>query len=100
MITLPFNNRFRYVMLSGQKTATTRKKRYGNPGDHFFAFGHEFIVDCVGQCVLSYVADYFFWIEGFPDTQSFEDFWALIHPYHGYRPDDMVFLHRFHMIEG
>ena len=43
-IAIPFLPEFREAMLAERKTATSRTKRYGYPGDYFEQFGRLFIL--------------------------------------------------------
>jgi len=94
-ITIPFKEEFRERMLSGQKTATTRTKRYGHPGDLFCAFGHSFTLTKVDKVYLGDVASTGYEIEGFKTQFEFVQCWERLHPAKGYVFDQPVWLHQF-----
>ena len=84
-------------MLSGKKTATTRTKRHGYPGDSFEAFGKAFALTEVQRIYLDIVARYHYQEEGFSSSHEFVECWNRLHrgvPYTA-RPMRVVYLHRF-----
>jgi len=89
---------FRDRMLSGQKTATTRTKKYGNGGDLFSAFGHTFQLTKVDKVFLQDIASTFYAQEGFKSQQEFCDCWIKLHPKKGYQFDQEVYLHQFKIV--
>jgi len=96
-INMPFQPEAKEPMLSGRKKATTRTRRYGEPGDWFEAFGKTFVLTWVYETMLDSVAYHFYWEEGFDDMYEFIDYWDRLHPRVKYRdrPKRKVYLHRF-----
>jgi hypothetical protein len=96
-IDLPFQSEWESAMLSGKKTATTRTRRYGYPGNQFKAFGRVFTLTEVYPIFLSVAISLHYLEEGFNSPQEFIDLWNRLHrgvPYRK-RPDRKVFFHRF-----
>ena len=92
---IPFRSEFEIPMLKGQKTATTRTKKYGNPGDLFSAFGHAFMLTNVDKVYLGYVCSVFYRQEGFNSQGEFIEYWNKIHPRKHYHYSTHVYLHQF-----
>jgi len=82
-------------MKQGLKTATSRTKCYGDPGDWFKAFGGIFIIVNVHKLQLVDIAHLFYREEGFKTKEDFMAMWAKIHPRVGFQPDKKVYLHKF-----
>ena len=96
-IDIPFLPEFEESMLSGKKKATTRTKRYGEPGDWFLAFGKTFVLTWVYETMLESVAYHFYFEEGFESRQEFIDCWDRLHPRIKFwkNPERTAYLHRF-----
>ena len=94
-IIIPFMEDFRDRILSGQKTATTRPKKYGNGGDLFSAFGHSFQLTKVDKVYLGDVCSVFYKQEGFNSQSEFVECWNKLHPRKNYHYDTPVYLHQF-----
>lgn len=94
-VKIPFLQEFKERMLSGQKTATTRSKKYGDSGDTFKIFGAEFRIIKTLKMPLSAIAYAFYKQEGFETRQGFVNIWNRLHPRRGYQPDDKKFIHFF-----
>jgi len=96
-IVLPFQSEWESAMLSGKKTATTRTRRYGYPGDEFEAFGRVFILTQVYPSFLDVVISLHYLAEGFDSPQEFIEFWDRIHPHITYlqRSGRAIYFHRF-----
>lgn len=94
-ITIPFLPEFETRLLSGQKTATSRTRKYGNGGDLFSAFGHTFQLTKVDKVYLGDVCATFYRQEGFNCQNEFIDIWNKIHPRKKYRFDTPIWLHQF-----
>ncbi len=94
-VKIPFRNEFEKVLLSGQKTMTSRTSRMGEHGDTFVAFGVEFQIEAVGKFALGYVADEFWRQEGTNSREEFIEVWKQIHPWKGYQPQKVVWVHQF-----
>ncbi len=96
-ITIPFLDEFRERMLSGQKTATTRTRKYGDPGDLFSAFGYTFQLIKVSRVYLGEVAFAYHKQEGFESKDDFMECWCRIHPRKRHYTD-IVWLHEFERV--
>jgi len=94
-ITIPFMEDFRDRMLNGQKTATTRTKKYGNGGDLFSAFEHSFQLTKVDKVYLGDVCSVFYKQEGFNSQGEFIECWNKLHSRKHYQYDTPVYLHQF-----
>ena len=98
-VNIPFKAEFRDRMLSGQKTCSSRTRRYGVAGDTFVVFGGEFEIVKVEPHILYFVAQKFHYREGFNNPQEFIDAWNKIHPRKGYDPEQLVWAHFFRRID-
>jgi len=85
-------------MLNGQKTMTSRTKRYGNVGDTFDVFGATFELTDVSKMTLQFVAYGYYQEEGCQFPTDFIDIWERIHPRKGYVPNQVVHTHFFKRI--
>lgn len=99
MKTIPFQNRFKEPLLSGQKTATTRREAYGKPGEYFGAFGATFLITGVTKMLLKDVAHLHYKEEGVGEPEEFINVWVTLHPVVGYREFDEVYFHTFSKCE-
>jgi len=95
---VPFKERFRLPMLSGQKTCTTRPYKIGNPRDEFEAFGVVFEILEVEELPLGQIAKKRYAAEGFESPEEFITFWLKIHPHEKYDPLRTAFSHTFKLI--
>ena len=95
MIELPFMPEFKDRMLSGRKTATTRTRKFGEAGEHFAAFGVEFVFTSVVRVYLQDVVSTSYKVEGFNSQPEFIECWKKIHPWKGYLPEQKVWYHQF-----
>ena len=93
--TIPFNGRFKDVMLNGQKIMTSRTKRYGEVGDKFEAFGSIFVITDQHKNNLGDIALNFFIEEGCSSSADFMDVWKNLHPKKGWDPEQLVWVHKF-----
>ena len=102
-VKIPFLPQFKDPMLSGQKTITSRTRRYGQTGDTFLAWGEVFEIREVTHVLLSSVRDRYYQQEGFASPEAFEACWNVLHPIRGYRrlsvPDQSVYAHSFQKLE-
>ena len=96
---VPFKRYFKNRMLTGKKTATSRTKMLGKPGDRFEAFGEWFQFFKVDRMMLGDVAKLFFHEEGFETKEDFLDCWAEIHPRAKFDLTKPVYLHQFVIVE-
>ncbi len=99
LIELRFRPEFRYRLLSGEKTATSRRRRAGQPGDYFEAFGETFKLLSVEERRLEDVATLHYRAEGCESPKAFIDIWNQIHPWRGYEPELIVFYHSFCLVK-
>lgn len=99
-VKIPFHDEFRYRLLTGLKTATTRTRKFGNPGDTFPAYGTTFKIIMVIICNLSLVKLDYYRQEGFGAPAEFVECWKDIHPRNGWIPSQVVYLHLFERIGG
>jgi len=99
-IKIPFQSEFKEPMLSGNKTAITRTRRFGYPGDWFRAFGRVFILTEVYPSFLDVVITAHYSEEGFNSPDEFIELWDRIHPRVIYlqRPGRSVYFHRFSLV--
>ena len=95
MLTITFRPQFREALLDGRKTATSRTKLLGNPGDRFRAFGATFILQDVRLVTLGLVARERWREEGARSQDDFKRIWASIHPRIGFRETYLVYLYTF-----
>ena len=98
-VKIPFLPQFKNSMLSGQKTVTSRTRRYGQTGDTFQAWGETFELREVALMLLSSARDRYYLQEGFPSSSAFEACWEALHPVKGYDPEQVVFAHSFVKLE-
>lgn len=96
-VTIPFLTRWEADMLYGRKTATSRSKRYGDPGDRFKAFGAEFEIVSVELIPLEQIAKAYWNVEGAVSPGDFMAIWSKLH--RGiWNPNRQVYFHRFRKI--
>jgi len=95
-VDIPFLERFREPILSGQKNMTSRTKRLGGVGDWFEVFGRCFVITRVKKLPLDLIASCYYWEEGCESEADFKKVWRKIHPRIGFRPDQEVFCHFFY----
>ena len=95
IVSFPFKEQFRELMLADIKIVTSRTKRYGNEGDTFTAFGQKFILTAVGKRSICTVANDLCAHEGFDSPKAFWDCWKQIHPRKEWTASDEVWVHFF-----
>jgi len=96
-VKIPFYERFRKPMLDDVKTWTTRTKWYGDIGDTFEIFEHEFEIVNRFKMPLNFVALH--WIdEGCDSREDFVQLWKKIHPRKGFVPNQEGKVHVFRRI--
>ena len=98
-IRIPFRLDFAKALFSGTKTATSRTKRYGIPGDTFVVSGREFVLTAVYPTRLRNVAGKLWKREGCSSESEFVKIWKGIHPRKGWDPEQVVFVHEFEMVK-
>lgn len=94
-ITIPFREDMQVAVLSGNKTATSRTKRYGEIGDYFIINGRKFVLSYVHRIMLDEVVHGCWQKEGMESIDQFKKIWAEIHPRKGYDPNQMVWYHEW-----
>ena len=94
-INIPFSAEWEIKMIAGKKTATSRNKRYGYPGDCFEAFGRQFILTEVYLLTLGSVAYNHYLEEGCNSNFEFQKVWKKLHPRKGFCSDHKVYFHKF-----
>lgn len=97
-VEIPFLERWREAMLAGEKTCTSRTKKYGNPGDTFEIFGTLFELKAVNKVELGWVTFAFHEAEGCSTAREFTDVWCELHPGRGWHPFEKVYLHYFRRV--
>ena len=97
MVRIPFRKDFKKPLLNGDKTWTSRRKRYGKPGDYFPAYGQLFRIQHIRRMKLKVVADNFD-KEGCASREDFIEKWRRIY-YGGFKPEQQVYVHVFKKIE-
>ncbi len=99
-IKIPFNDWSLERLQYDNKTATTRNKKYGKPGDVFYVMNTiKFELDEVIQKTLHDVAYYHFREEGARDPHEFIDVWKELHPKKGFVHNQKVYFHTFRRID-
>ena len=99
-VEIPFADYFGEKVSRGEKTVTSRTKRYGKAGDTFNAFGTTFRLIDVSRQTLTFVSVYFYDVEGFLSPEHFRRFWEGLHPRRGYIGSDLVWVHRFERLDS
>ena len=99
-VFLPFREQFRDVLENGMKTATTRTKAYGKPGDVLDSMVGPLRLLYVEKVTLGFVATQMWNLEGCMDQGDFERVWESIHPGRGFVPEQMVYLHIFERVKN
>lgn len=78
LVTIPFLARFEKPMIEGLKTLTTRTSKYGEVGDRFVGFGHDFEITSIAQMLLAKVPD--LWRqEGVGSREEVMRVWSSLH---------------------
>jgi hypothetical protein len=108
-IEIPFRDDMRHLAMLGLKTATTRRKKYGEPGDWFELTGlstlykaaetRRYELVSVEQMLLWKVRDFHFKEEGFASEDDFRKVWLEIHPSAGFQANWKVWFHVFKEVE-
>jgi hypothetical protein len=76
---------------------TSRRRKYGNVGDTFDAFGATFEITEVGRLRLGDIAGC--WKEeGMESLDDFVKTWTRIHP-HNYDMEERFYYHKFRKVE-
>ena len=94
-ISILFRGDMKDAVLQGDKTCTSRNKKYGEPGDYFYIDGYRFILVGVTKQYLNTIASARYKQEGCDSPEAFMDAWAELHPRNGWEPHKQVWLHEF-----
>jgi uncharacterized protein YqfB (UPF0267 family) len=95
-VKIPFLERFRQPMIQDRKTWTSRTKRYGQAGDVFEVFGHEFEIVRVERRTVDDIMDH--WQEeGCGSREDAQEVWSRLHP-RRHDPEQRMFTHVFKRI--
>ena len=90
---------FAYSLHIGEKTWTSRTRKYGTTGDRFEAFGAVFELIEITKLRLGMVVHHYR-EEGCDSKEHFVEVWRQIHPREGFDPDQEVWVHKFHRVLG
>jgi hypothetical protein len=95
-VKIPFMPRFASRMIGGIKTWTSRTRKYGNPGDTFEAFDHEFEIVKVERRTLGDILDH--WREeGCDSRKDAVETWKMLHSKRG-DLQERLYVHVFRRI--
>ena len=94
-ITLPFQPEWEEKLLNGEKTCTSRTRKYGEPNDWFEIFGKNFRITAIVKFPLGDVAKFLYNKEGCNSPNEFRVIWSKLHPRKGWVPEQVVFTHFF-----
>lgn len=97
-VEIKFNEWSRERLRQGKKKATSRRRRYGHPGDYFYVEGRKYRLVRVERVRLEEVAEKYYEIEGAESPEEFRKIWVGIHPRAGWRPEQKVWLHVFEQV--
>jgi hypothetical protein len=100
VINIPFMQYFEPLMESGNKTATTRRKRYGQPGDQFIVNNIRYEIISVKRVTLQTVKNECWKMEGCNNPKHFEKIWIDLHHRLKFVPHMKVWLHTFRKLGG
>ena len=98
-IRIPFNAWSRERLRTHGKCATSRTKKYGEPGDWFEVDGMRFKLWATTTQPLKDVRDHHWRDEGCESPREFEVVWKSIHPRAGFKHDKVVWLHEFEQVK-
>ena len=98
-IHVPFNSWSKDKLKKGLKHATSRNKKYGNPGDTFQVEDKTYKLEMVVKLPLEFIAKELYNSEGCRDQYEFMKVWKDIHPRAGWTPDKMVWYHYFREVK-
>jgi len=94
-IVIPFKAKYRDLMISGQKTCTSRRIIYGKIGDTFEFADHIFVLKRIEDITLSVVALELYKHEGCKCPEEFINIWMDLYPRDGWTPNKKVWVHFF-----
>ena len=78
-VVILFSARMAQSTIDGDKIATTRRSRKGEPGDRFEGWGRWFHLIDVVPGALAEVRDRFWRLEGCESPHDFEQVWRRLH---------------------
>jgi hypothetical protein len=93
-IHIPFHDDMQQAIVDGNKTMTSRFRKYGKTGDTFLVRGHKYEITGVYRQDLGKVAKEDYRLEGFDSPLAFVTKWEQIHPKRC-RMSDVVWSHEF-----
>lgn len=114
VIKIPFNDWSIDRLLTGNKCATSRNKKYGRKGDIFYVhsmikgddsyinnivFDIAFEIVSIEYLKLMTVAYTHYKEEGCTGSQEFITMWTDLHPETGFIPSNKVYFHKFLRID-
>ena len=94
-IHIPFRDDMKQAIADGRKTATSRTKRYGKPGDRFQVDGRWYELIRITRQELVWVARRYWKDEGMDSEENFWQVWKQIHPRKKISEYDLVWFHEF-----
>ncbi len=94
-IEIPFRYDMAEAAIAGNKSATSRNVKYGEPGDTFLVWGTEFVLINVTPQYLNTVAEARYREEGFDSPGAFIQVWKELHPVNGWEPHKRIWFHEF-----
>jgi len=94
-VTIPFQPYWKEKMLNGEKTCSSRNKRYGNIKDTFEQFDTTFQITNIIKLPLNFIALNLYKREGCDSPEEFKKVWIELHPRKGWVSDQKVFTHFF-----
>lgn len=96
---VPFKSGYAALIEQGRKTATTRTRRYGIPGQAVTSTAGDLLLVAVVKMPLRLVRDYWYEAEGFETPSEFVAAWKSVHPRKQFDPKQLVWLHVFVTLE-
>jgi len=97
-VVIPFQPEWKEKLLNGEKTCTSRTKKYGKPNDWFEIFGNSFRIITIVRFPLEDIAKFLYDKEGCDSPDEFKEIWQGLHPRKGWIPEQVVFTHFFRRI--
>lgn len=102
---IPFRADMLRAVTAGEKTMTTRNRKYGEVGHVLYASrssegtgsGVCIVLTAVERMPLCLVAERYHHQEGFATADAFRAAWAQIHPGAGWNPEHRVWVHTFRL---
>lgn len=98
IVDIPFTEDMAQLSLEGRKHATSRTKKYGDPGDTFFIKDMLLEITSVSKWELLEVYWFGYKAEGFDSSEAFEAKWIKLHPRTGFVPEQKVWFHEYRKV--